>query len=145
MGTIVPPAPVQAAFRQREDKRIGRRAPVSDLTIDWQPVAAEAGSWFERRRRRAGRESTAKVVDLSVSGAQVAVVGPQLVSVGAKVHIGLDGAAGTASVRRAVHGPGGRSFYGIQFLLLDPVLTRRIAGLLTGDRAHLEARWGTGR
>ncbi len=145
MTAIHASAPIRQASGPSDNRRIGRREPMSDLLIDWQPPVAKEASRFRRRRGQVGQAATAEVLDLSLSGAKVAVAGADLLPVGTTVRIARHGAAGIAIVRRVVDDPGGRSIYGIQFLVLDPALGRQVSSLLTGRRAHLEERWRRAR
>lgn len=123
------------------EARIGRRVDAPGLVLDWRPPAT--------RRRWLGRRPTAdpqaEVVDLSVSGARVAVADAERLAPGIVVGIGLEGASGTAAVRRVEDDGHGRLLYGIEFKDLEPALRKRLGTLATTDEADLASRWERAR
>jgi hypothetical protein len=134
---------IESAFMRSglEGRRIGRRTPAGGLTIEWHPVDVVDKPRWGLRRVKVARETTAELLDLSLSGAKVAVDEADPVPVGTRVRIALERDEGTAVVRRVEPGPGGRSIYGIHFLHLAPPLQARFTKLLEGDRGYLASRW----
>lgn len=124
-----------------EGRRIGRRTPAGGLTIAWHLVDVVDKPRWGRRRVTVAREETAELLDLSLSGAKVAVDEVDPIPVGTQVRIAIERDEGTAIVRRVEPGPDGTSIYGIHFLQLSPPLQAQFAKLLEGDRGYLESRW----
>ncbi|MGK2947610.1 MAG: PilZ domain-containing protein [Acidimicrobiales bacterium] len=123
------------------EARIGRRVDAHGLVLDWRPATAKR-SW---RSRRSPVDAAAEVVDLSVSGARVAVADDEPLAAGVLVGIGLDGCAGMAAVRRVEAGSNGRSIYGIEFKDLDPALRERLGQLARADQGELASQWQRAR
>lgn len=123
------------------EARIGRRVDAPDLVLDWRPPA--------RRRRRRTRHPVppggAEVLDLSVSGARVAVADHEPLAAGVVVGIGLDGWSGLAAVRRVEAGGHGVWVYGIEFKDLDPALRERLGEVVRSDQGALASEWQRAR
>ena len=87
-------------------------------------------------RGRGRWPADAHLVDLSLSGAKVAVADAEPLHLGGRVEIGLGDARGTAVVRRAQRKAAHGTVYGIQFVDLDPAMRAAISEVLAADKAR---------
>lgn len=105
------------------DRRIGRRLPIPARRVLWRVPAPG-----EKPRRLFGRRDpeSAELLDVSVSGLSVRAREARDLSIGALVHLAVDGHPGPARIRAMAPEPGGRCTYGLE--LVDPAsaLTRHV-------------------
>lgn len=120
-------------------RRIGRRVATPGLWLDWHP--AEPKGRRRRWRRLPPSGQRAKLMDLSVTGARVLVADEVPIGVGSIVTFQLDGHTGTCMVRRAELSGLGEAAYGIQFIWLDPELTKKVHHLVAVNRRPVDEQW----
>jgi hypothetical protein len=117
------------------DRRIGRRIPLpSDATL----------SFPERRPfRRVRRVSTdVDVVDVSITGVAVRVLGHVRIPTGTTVRLWYRGSAGAAVVRHVTEPSStGSRVYGLEVVEASQGLTRAIRGAVGEQRDDVSWRW----
>ena len=117
-----------AAYQPQHSRRLGRRGLVQFHDWSWQV-------WPIRPKGSKKRHVvTARVIEVSVTSALLQC--PTLAGVVVNHRIGFDanGLAGTAVVRRIEPLPDGLTYYGVEFITIDPDLGDQIYSTLT----HLE-------
>ena len=113
---------------QITNQRIGDRIPVYVDGVEWQPVAPRR-SLFKRPRL------TARVVEVSVSGAGILAPAEPHVPLGQIVTIVLNDRAGTVHVRRRERTTDPATLrYGVEFVSLDNPLAELAKALLAEVR-----------
>jgi hypothetical protein len=123
-----------------DERRIGRRVEVHDLTME---LVAPPPPKKRFGKARPPETLEVEVLDLSVSGALVSAPEVDTVGVGAVVPVRLHGHRGTVAVRRVgTDDRPGRVRLGVEFLEAQPELKaeldRIIGAILHPDR---EPRW----
>lgn len=107
-----------------DERRIGRRVAVHGLTME---VVVPPPP--KKRFGRAGepRVVVVDVIDVSVSGALIAVAEPEALRVGAVVPVRLHGHEGVVRVRRSCEADRpGRARFGVEFLDAEPELREEL-------------------
>ena len=117
------------------DRRIGNRVLIESVAVEWLPLLP---------RKRFGRSRVPQrgaIVELSITGAQMRAPADSAIIVGTQVFISVDGLEGIVEVRRihAALDPE-HSFYGVQFIRLDPALGDLFDRTLALQRSD-EAGW----
>jgi len=109
------------------ERRIGRRHPLVDQII-WEPQSPR------RLFRRASWEQ-ATIIEVSVNGALVRAHANGGIRLGSRISIGLDQARGLVEVRRIEACADAKlSYYGVQFIWLDPELQARFDDAASTDK-----------
>ena len=114
------------------NRRIGDRFDVDVADVEWIPAGC--------RRRFRRRPETARLADLSVTGA--ALIAAPGVGVNDLVHISVNGHGGVVKDRRVVTSADTSLVrYGVQFIALDAGLQDLVAQTISAHRPDLLWRW----
>ena len=117
------------------NRRIGTRHRVDLGEVAWVPVV-------QRRGLRRTRPQTARLADLSVTGASV--IAPRGTEPGRLVRLELTGGFGAlVRVRRVSEVDGERSRYGVQFVSQDPGFADTVNRTIDAHRPDTDWRWST--
>lgn len=123
-----------------DEHRIGRRVAAHGLTME---VVVPPPPKKRFARAAEPRVVVVDVVDVSVSGALIAVPEPEALQVGAVVSVRLHGHEGVVRIRRSFEAEGpGRARFGVEFVDAEPELRRELDEII-GATLHpdREPRW----
>lgn len=124
--------------RRTHDRRVGPRVTIDPLPVGWRIAAPDAS----RRDQRRARPETGALLDLSVSGALVAARPANDLSVGAVLHMAIDGQVGKVRIRRILPTASRKEVhFGVEFCDVDCPLTRYVHEHMRSVSARPDA-WG---